>query len=396
MLMEVKKFFRKNILKSNSFFATILAISLFSCGNHSEKSNETSDVVISKIDTVIVDSQNEALFLNWGLSNASLSTDSRFLYNLNIDETSLEIIDLDQVSFVNKIKLEKEGPDGIGNNGRGGIISLNDSLIYFSGYPASIIMTTRGKKSPLLNNLPTLKKKFTDLGKDLLYEKVNPKNLQSIYGILVKFPGLAHELGMLNLNTGDTSRIELPEWENLENFSMILNNPDFYDVYEARIFLKYLNDKVILGTNVKSHLYVFDITQEKLDYVKIENTVTSPERVAKLPKEVSDPDQYFSLWKKTESEITFHEPVWDNENQWYYRLAHVNKFDDDITGYPTPSSAHVYINILDKNFKLVSEIPLTQLNTAPSFYFAKDGKLWLFKNIDDEMAFIRIEFRNKN
>ncbi|MCH7410942.1 DUF4221 domain-containing protein [Belliella sp. DSM 111904] len=78
-------------------------ILLLSCSKPSNETLQFSDNVKLEIDTVLVDSQGEALFLNWNLQNASLSTDSKYLYNLNITETSLEKIDLDDLQFVNKI-----------------------------------------------------------------------------------------------------------------------------------------------------------------------------------------------------------------------------------------------------------------------------------------------------
>ncbi|MFD2035119.1 DUF4221 family protein [Belliella marina] len=199
---------------------------LFSCGTKADKTIDEPENFNLQIDTVLINSKDQSLFLSWNLSNAGISTDNRYLYNLNVSEPSLEKIDLDQLSFVEKVKLEKEGPDGIGNNGRGGIVSLDENLILFKGYPAPIVMTTEGKKTDVLKELTIAKKKFSDLGKDLLYEQVDPNNFNMVYGILLKFPGLEHELAILNLHTNDTSRLKLPEWKMLGDFSLICNNTD--------------------------------------------------------------------------------------------------------------------------------------------------------------------------
>ncbi|MCH7401537.1 hypothetical protein ACFOUP_13905 [Belliella kenyensis] len=46
---------------------------------------------------------------------------------------------------------------------------------------------------------------------------------------------------------------------------------------------------------------------------------------------------------------------------------------------------------LSDNVKLVSEIPLPTSNKTPESYFVKNGAVWVFENLDDEMGFVRIK-----
>ncbi|MDN3687273.1 hypothetical protein [Cyclobacterium jeungdonense] len=46
---------------------------------------------------------------------------------------------------------------------------------------------------------------------------------------------------------------------------------------------------------------------------------------------------------------------------------------------------------MDKDFNPISEGELPEINNYPPFHFAKDGKLWLFENIEDEMGFVRMD-----
>lgn len=381
------------ISKSPTYFILLLAkILLLSCSKPSNETSQFSDNAKLEIDTVLVDSQGEALFLNWNLQNASLSTDSKYLYNLNITETSLEKIDLDDLQFVNKIKLEKEGPNGIGNNGRGGIVCLNENLILFNGYPVPIIMTTEGEKTDILKELINQKAQFTQAGMDFLYEKVDPENLQMVYGILMKFPNHGHELGILNLNTSDTSKLDLPELKSLNEFTMIYDDASNYEVYEPLLFLSYLNRNIVIGSNINSDMYVYDLKQEKLSYAKMDHKLTPSRKKQTLPKEVSDPETYFSLYKKVESEIAFGKPVYDPTNDRYIRLSYIKHFEDSHEkGYPRLNSVDSFINIYDSSFKLISEIPLPKTSKIPGSYFVKNGVIWLFENLDDEMGFVRLK-----
>jgi len=48
--------------------------------------------------------------------------------------------------------------------------------------------------------------------------------------------------------------------------------------------------------------------------------------------------------------------------------------------------------ILDKELNLFNEFSIPQLTNIPYFSFAKDGKIWIFENIEDEMGFVRLSF----
>ncbi|MCH7410945.1 DUF4221 domain-containing protein [Belliella sp. DSM 111904] len=272
------------------------------------------------------------------------------------------------------------------------MVCLNENLILFNGYPASIIMTTEGEKAENLKDLINQKAQFTQAGNDFLYEKVDPENLHMVYGILMKFPNQDHEFGILNLSTGDTRRLNLPEFKTLSEFTMICDNPSNYEVYEPLLFLSYLNGNIVFGSNINSDMYVYDLKQEELSYAKMDHKLTSSKKQQTLPAEVTDPEVFFSFYKKVESEIAFGKPVYDPTNYRYIRLSYIKHFEESQEkGYPKLKSVDSFINLYDNNFKLVSEIPLPTSNKTPGSYFVKNGAVWVFENLDDEMGFVRIK-----
>ncbi|WP_240477961.1 hypothetical protein [Cyclobacterium amurskyense] len=46
---------------------------------------------------------------------------------------------------------------------------------------------------------------------------------------------------------------------------------------------------------------------------------------------------------------------------------------------------------MDKELNLIAEGTVPEMDRYPRFHFAKDGKLWLFENIEDEMGFVRFD-----
>lgn len=51
----------------------------------------------------------------------------------------------------------------------------------------------------------------------------------------------------------------------------------------------------------------------------------------------------------------------------------------------------MYISIFDKDLNLLAESLVPELKAPPKRHFMKDGKIWIFENIADELAFIRLK-----
>jgi len=60
---------------------------------------------------------------------------------------------------------------------------------------------------------------------------------------------------------------------------------------------------------------------------------------------------------------------------------------------PTRLYTDIFLTIYDKDYNMVAEMQVPQLINNPTRYFAKDGKIWIFENIDDELAFIRLDLK---
>jgi hypothetical protein len=50
----------------------------------------------------------------------------------------------------------------------------------------------------------------------------------------------------------------------------------------------------------------------------------------------------------------------------------------------------VFISIFDEDLNLLTESPVTEQTAPPKKHFVKDGKIWIFENVEDELAFIRL------
>ena len=52
----------------------------------------------------------------------------------------------------------------------------------------------------------------------------------------------------------------------------------------------------------------------------------------------------------------------------------------------------VFLFAYDKELNLIGEVELKELITQPEYPFFKDGKLWSYVNVEDELGFAVMEF----
>lgn len=87
--------------------------------------------------------------------------------------------------------------------------------------------------------------------------------------------------------------------------------------------------------------------------------------------------------------------MWDREKLRYLRLS-AKRFFSDIrekgASLPKIKEVLVYLSVFDDEFNLMSETVIPELNTDFVTYFAKDGKLWVYRNFSDELGFLVIDF----
>src|SRR5690606_15856108 len=83
-------------------------------------------------DTVVVDPGEGFIYLKRGLNAAALSPDKKQLFNYNAEGSEMEVIDLESLKLSDRIKMEKEGPQGTGDP-RSMMIS-SDGKFFFTSY----------------------------------------------------------------------------------------------------------------------------------------------------------------------------------------------------------------------------------------------------------------------
>lgn len=89
-------------------------------------------------------------------------------------------------------------------------------------------------------------------------------------------------------------------------------------------------------------------------------------------------------------EINFRHPIWDSVNQRFYRFSYEILPKENIQDDEEKIKSKVYLTILDKDFKVLGETHINELSRYPTTHFFKEGKIWIYENVDDELAFVRL------
>lgn len=348
-----------------------------------------SQITIS-MDTVMVDSKDEILSLKGDLLVSDLSSDTKFLYYINPMDLTLEIVDLNQLEFVKRISYEEEGPNGLGRFPMQFQV-LSDEQFFIGSFTHRGIFDLEGIKIKNLNF------KMDDLSGGNIgpsyFEKsliTDPRDQYKLFSVWNDWGDGLSVFGLIDTQLKTFQDLPIPEFDYLSEFRMVFSdggNPRA--ILGEQMELTGSGNIIILSHNIGSDLYVFDVGTGNLTHKPIAHQTFPSRKSITLPSVVDSFDKFRELNRKFGEEITFTTPVWDEENQVYYRFAYFMK-NKEVDGKQEADGADIFLIVLDKDFHLISETPLETYNKIPSRYFVKDGKIWIFENLDDEMGFVRL------
>lgn len=354
---------------------------LIACNSSKESKTDFSEITIS-MDTVMVDSKDEILFLQYNLSLSDFSKNQAYLYNFSLNDHSVEVIDMNTLEFVERIPFEKEGPNGVGEY-IGTVQLIDEDSFFITSFESKGIYNFNGRKIIDLNqNIPDMDDSFF-ANTNQFY---NPST-----GLIVgnyadwetgkKFIGLAYT------EQKTFKRKALESFDFLENYSTWLVSEGGGKLAQTGHWTipNFLNEKVIISTNITSDFYVYDFEMDSLLFVEFDHKLFPKIKSGIFPKVTTSVEEYRSIQKNYSKGINFHSPIWDNKNKVYYRFSYLYT-DLDVEN----PKATVYLSILDESFQILNETKLSVLDERPGYHFAKDGKIWIFENMEDEIAFVRL------
>ncbi|PSL04479.1 DUF4221 family protein [Cecembia rubra] len=381
-----------------NYLLLAFSLLLFSCGEKDgEKQADFSNITF-QIDTVIVDPGNEIINLRYGLWNSVLNNSHSKLFLFDNQAYTLDIIDLDQLILERKVKFEKEGPNGVGS-----FVSwmglCDDNRILLASFEGMGLFDLDANK---LMTYKLEKDKFEGDslldGENFYRKSILAENGDVIYGLLGNWADEIESFAKIDFKNGLINKLELPGRSELPDYSVMLRTDNMVSIMASDKSVKKFENKLILSSSAYSTLFIIDIEKDSAYMVDYTPVLTSKAKKGGYPSEVDSEKRFKEVMEDIYAEINFQAPIWDPKNRRFYRFSYETIPTGNTDGPLFEDSekkpiAKIYISIFDENFNLLGESLVSQIQGIPNTPFVKDGLIWSYVNVDDELGFLRMEIK---
>ncbi len=383
----------------------ILTFSLLaSCGGSSDtkeisKEEEPSNILESMtltIDTVIIDA-GDSIIDSRNLEGyvkkdySSVSEDRKLLYIFDRRRLILQEIDLNSLKLVNRYPFELEGPDGVTRfvytfrilpSGEFLVTDLPGNAALFSktGKKLRSIKPNGEDLLQQMNLEPFIISSglFVDMEAEKLYSLPRNYRTKEIYFAVMDSLGQTGEI------------FEIPEFHRIFDFSVEYNSGGGGSSQGEGLRLQKPNNLVLLSSTYGNAVYVFDPELDSLYYKRFPHEIVPLEKDIEIKNQVSSQGEFEAEVEKLYTQIDYGEFYWDKITQRYYRFA---KMGQPRAAPDSPKMYEFFMFAYDKNLELKGETKLQGVTEIPESGFFKDGKLWSYVNVEDELGFAVIDFK---
>ncbi|TXE14795.1 DUF4221 family protein [Algoriphagus aquimarinus] len=369
----------------------LLAIAFISCSSEKKSEAENNDdfKFSYAVDTVMVDAGEHFFFLNEDLELADVSPDRKLLYNLNPKTFLLEIVDLDNLKLEKTVQLEKEGPDGIGLPYYGKIQVLENGNICLFGQFKIHIVTEQGKLVKTIE-LDQIKIKNNDQKEE---EKIGWNSVLSDDGKLLAstlvnfdYKTPAKGIVVIELETDSIKYIPMNLFQELKQFEIIHQEGNAPGIISGEsTYLSFIGDKLIVSSSAYNDVYRYNTSSDSLSHYSFKASLTDNEKIRNFPNEVHSSKEWTDAEKAKNEQVSFQEFLKLPEQNIFWRVS----TDKDRMIADSVVFKQV-ATFFDADFKMLNEQELENFHSSRKPFF-KDGMLYSFINIEDEMAFIRLK-----
>jgi uncharacterized protein YuzE len=377
----------------------LLAISLlFSCGESSETVSKSPAAIDFSytIDTVRIDAKGEFLFLNMNLFMSDYDPKTDLLYNLNPESSRMEMIDMNKLALHKLIQYDQDGPNAVKEMFTSGIKITESGEKWFTDYYSIIQMDTASRKTATLRldneNFPgdTLSPEFKINGMG----KISRSGMYFVnhYGDFVVGGAGMQGLAILNLEDRTKQLLKLDIFQELDKY--ILTAPDG-ERAGARAgeqnYILLTDTKILHSNSAQNKLLSVNLPSAEPKEIVLKSELVLDEKPGSYPKKASSMEQFeeYNVLKK--QELTFGPWIHDSERDYFWRISRQKK--EETVKQPIFSFV---ITVLDSNLNQISETEVAQGEVLFSNSFFRKGELYMFLNIEDEMAFLRLKPNFKN
>lgn len=380
---------KKSIFKQAIPF--ILSFFILAACDSSEKSGSDIIQLSFQMDTVMIDPKDELVYLNNNLYGAKITQDRRYIYNYNWRDFAIEKVNLDDLVFDKRISLAKEGPNGVGDFVTDFLIVGNGQLL-LSGRNNFFLVDEEGSLKEKVDFM--LDPESGLLSSDFLgaHRIFNPEDL-ILYGVLMNWEENFYQISKVDLNNKAVEKFDQESFDKLKDYKVSFfmeGRPS--GGYGPSVMVGESSEKIIFNMNVSNEAVSINKEDGTFQYHSFQSGLFPNLRKKPAKTEVESMEELQRIVTEMGSEIEFSSFFSDDSGN-YYRFSYFNKPKVDEE---EETSTVVFLSIFDEELNLTAESKVDLIDFRPSFFFFKDGRVWLFRNMDDEMGFLRLKVIKEN
>jgi len=379
----------KMLDKLKVFFVFYLCGTLIGCAEKKDIVDLSLTSLNYSLDTVMIDPGNELLHLNAGLRMAALDAERNYLYNFNPSDHTIEKINLNSRKLEDKLAFEKEGPDGVGDMVfRMDLIS--DELVAFMGYIKAGIFDLQGRK---VVEFPIADVNFDGdpMIKGERFEFLNTYMFDSVkmVGLIRNATEKSFALGVLDSDFRHLKKVPIP-LDELENFRFVLSSPSRVQMSFPSANISEHKGSYLITNEVTNTILLFDADLDSLKEINYQPMLTEDRKKGRYTQVTETEEEFNAETLSVRKEISFMAPIWDEKNNRFYRFSHKTSNIGNTAMKEEAYRSSVYLTVFDADFNVIAESLVEDLTKPPGFHFVKDGKIWMYENVEDELGFVRL------
>jgi len=376
------------------FFYGLFFLIIVSCGKQDRNSPTGYSSLSFSLDTLVVNPGEDIIDLSSGIWNSTMNKDNSILYNFSQNRHQLEVIDLNSLTLVDKIKFDKEGPNGTGSY----LITINmdsNDDLYLTNFQQTGVFNLQGEK---IRAYKLRNEKFH--GDSLLdTEEISPDFLVSndgntLYGLISSITKNGYALGVLDYKNKTLKRHDLKDFEKTQNFNLTYQSEGGLSIRVQSVIIQEFKQKYIISNSIFNTVAMYDPHTDSITYHSYDSKLTENAKKGTYKTTVESIEEFSKEIDRLSQEIHFVAPVWDQQNGVFYRFSYKVLPKDDKSEENPIDKLVVFLTVLDDSFNIIGEALVPQLTKRPGKHFVKDGKIWMYENIEDELGFVTLSIHN--
>ncbi|WP_026956029.1 DUF4221 domain-containing protein [Algoriphagus vanfongensis] len=372
--------------------ALFLISLLFSCTE--KKENSQSENILEnltfKVDTVVMDSGEDIFNLGMGIRSLDLSPDKKFLYYFENMPPKLLKVDLEKNRLISKTEFEPEGPNGIGAFVGTIQVGPDGKLALLGNNGVYGVFDQSGTKIENLNNKPdgidpNLAENNFNLYGNSIYDWENRK----IYSWPLENDTEKSGLVSIDLASNTAKIIEAPEMEIVDKYSIVFEQNGSFQVSPQQVYLTQHEGKILISCSAMGDFYEYDPLTEELKFIQIDHHLVPNRLTGEINNRPKSEESFMDEMAKVNEQIHFRKLQWNPNREIFLRLAtkiHMPKTPEEEYKF------EYFLLAYDQDFKLLGETKLDLEGRIDYNVFFKDGKLWSYVNVEDELGFAVFTF----